>query len=206
MHLLTQNARANRDAYVLDGDKMSSRASPTVEEMFNLGTIQGARAIGMGDQLASSTEGKLADVVIFDAKTPSRICGGQHNPLAAIVVHSSPRDIHTVIIDGKIRKQAGDLLPIEAFVPGANASNEKQHLEWVRCCRKTIAISRRVARQDRQIEHRHGKERINEEVPDFNQQSLRILPSSKLVETMKHLYCGRIARKVPSWSQGTISN
>ena len=138
MHLLMQNARANRNAYVLDEDKMPSRASPTVEEIFNLGTIQGARAIGMGDQLGSLTEGKLADLVIFDATTPSLICGGQQDPLAAIVMHSSPRDIHTVIIDGKIRKQAGGLLPIELLVPGANASNEKQYLEWSDVARKLL--------------------------------------------------------------------
>ncbi|KAF3917584.1 Imidazolonepropionase [Arthrobotrys entomopaga] len=85
----------------------------TVEEAFNLATIDGARACNMGDIVGSIAVGKKADFVIFDTDTPAMVCGAQKNPLAAIVMHSSVRDIDIVIVDGVIRKKDGKLLPVK---------------------------------------------------------------------------------------------
>lgn len=74
-----------------------------------MGTIQGARAVNMEDQIGSLAEGKLADIVVFDATSPSMICAAQQNPLAAILLHSSVRDVRMVIVDGIIRKECGAL-------------------------------------------------------------------------------------------------
>ena len=41
------------------------------------------------------------------------ICAGLHNPVAAIILHSSPADIDTVIVDGVVRKQGGKLLDVK---------------------------------------------------------------------------------------------
>ncbi|EWC46080.1 hypothetical protein DRE_04654 [Drechslerella stenobrocha 248] len=84
----------------------------TVEEAFNLATIRGAKACKMEDQIGSIAVGKLADLVIFDTESPAMVCVGEKNPIAAIVLHSSVRDIDTVIVDGVVKKKGGKLLPV----------------------------------------------------------------------------------------------
>ncbi|KAK6518652.1 hypothetical protein TWF506_005788 [Arthrobotrys conoides] len=90
----------------------------TVENAFNLATIKGARACKLEDKVGSIAVGKSADFVIFDTETPAMICAAKKDPLAAIVLHSSIRDIDTVIIDGVVRKTKGKLLPIETREKG----------------------------------------------------------------------------------------
>jgi hypothetical protein len=81
----------------------------TVEETFNLGTIQGARAIGRENELGSLKVGKKADILIWDATSPAMVCAAEEDPVAAVVLHSSPADLETVIVDGVIRKEGGKL-------------------------------------------------------------------------------------------------
>ena len=38
----------------------------------------------------------------------------EHEPIAAILLHSSVRDVDTVIVDGVVRKENGKLLPVQA--------------------------------------------------------------------------------------------
>ena len=92
--------------------KNPKKVNATVEDAFNLGTILGAKAIGMSAQTGSLEVGKFADVVIFDATSPGMICAAEENPVAAIVQHASVRDIDYVIIDGQIRKENGKLAAI----------------------------------------------------------------------------------------------
>ncbi|KAJ7311703.1 hypothetical protein DFH08DRAFT_918078 [Mycena albidolilacea] len=90
--------------------------SHTVEAAYNLGTIKGARAVGMGGEIGSIAVGKLADLIIFDAKSPGMVYAAQHNPVAAIVLHASVRDIDTVIVDVDGRKTGGKLIAVEKEV------------------------------------------------------------------------------------------
>ena len=41
------------------------------------------------------------------------VCGAVHDPVAAIVLHSSVRDVDTVIVDRVIRKETGRLNPVD---------------------------------------------------------------------------------------------
>ena len=106
-----------------------------------MGTIQGARAVHM-DQTGSLTEGKLADIVTFDATSPSMICAAEQDPVAAVVRHSSIRDIETVIIDGIVRKEAGRLLPIKAESKIA-LGGEKQ-LAWNEVAQNLVRSRERI--------------------------------------------------------------
>lgn len=104
MRLLLQSSRNIYAQKFVDAGKVPKKMNKTVEEAFNLGTISGARAIHMEDIIGSLAVGKLADIVIFDASSPSRICAAEHDPAAAIMLHSFPADIETVIVKGVIRK------------------------------------------------------------------------------------------------------
>lgn len=91
----------------------------------------------MGNKIGSIAEGKLADVVIFDANSPSMICGGVHDPVAAIILHSSPADIDTVIVDGIVRKRGGKLVST-VLDEGGKAVAGKESLVWADVAKKLI--------------------------------------------------------------------
>ncbi|KAH8663874.1 hypothetical protein BGZ61DRAFT_499196 [Ilyonectria robusta] len=112
MRLALQASRAKRNQKILDQGKAPKHISKAMEEAFNLGTIQGARAIGMEDKIGSIAEGKLADLVIFDANSPEMLCAAEQDPVAAIVLHSSIANVETVIVDGIIRKRGGKLMDV----------------------------------------------------------------------------------------------
>jgi cytosine/adenosine deaminase-related metal-dependent hydrolase len=114
MRLALQLARYAANTPLLNAGKFPANLKGTTEQVFNLGTIQGARVVHMEDQTGSLAEGKLADIVIFDASSPGMICAAEQDPVAAVVKHSSIRDIETVVINGVVRKEAGRLLLIKA--------------------------------------------------------------------------------------------
>lgn len=128
MRYALNHARASRSQRILEArNKTPKAARYTVEQAFNLGTIMGARAAKMGGEIGSLEEGKLADIVIFNPLSPAMICAAQHDPVTAVVMHSSIRDVETVILDGIIRKIKGELLAVQVD-PGAGI--DKQTLEW----------------------------------------------------------------------------
>lgn len=94
-------------------DKTPLSVGYSVESAFNLATIRGAAAMKMSDRIGSIKVGKLADLVIFDANSPAMVCGALEEPVAAIMLHSSPADVDTVIVDGIVRKEGGKLLDVQ---------------------------------------------------------------------------------------------
>lgn len=110
--LVLQASRARQHQKIIDQGKAPKHASKIVEEAFNLGTIQGARALGMQDHIGSIAEGKLADLVIFDGNSPELLCAVDQDPVAAIILHSSIGSVETVIVDGIIRKRDGKILEV----------------------------------------------------------------------------------------------
>jgi cytosine/adenosine deaminase-related metal-dependent hydrolase len=109
MHLGLQTARGFYNQQFVDKGLQPLKLRDTVEDAFKIGTIQGARAVNMEDQIGSLAEGKLADVVIFNGMSPGMVCASEHDPVAAIVSHASIQDIETVIVNGVIRKEKGRL-------------------------------------------------------------------------------------------------
>jgi cytosine/adenosine deaminase-related metal-dependent hydrolase len=110
MRLALQSARGTRNQQFVEQGKLPRAVGATVEQAFNLGTIMGARAVGMGAEIGSIGVGKLADIVVFDGQSPGMICAAEHDPVAAVVLHASVRDIETVVVDGQIRKLGGKLV------------------------------------------------------------------------------------------------
>ena len=70
------------------------------KDMFRMATIDGARSIGLSDQIGSLESGKKADVVIADFNCP--ISAPYYNPISTLVFSSSPEIIDTVIIHGRV--------------------------------------------------------------------------------------------------------
>lgn len=75
------------------------------------GTIDGARAMGLGDVTGSLTPGKRADVIVIRADdlnlAPTNVADGQ------IVLAAQPRNVEHVWIDGVARKRDGALVDVD---------------------------------------------------------------------------------------------
>jgi len=79
--------------------KSDPRVMP-IEEAIELATINGARAIGLENEIGSIEEGKKADVIIVDMKGAH--ANPKHNILSNLIYASSSHDVNTTIVDGKI--------------------------------------------------------------------------------------------------------
>jgi cytosine/adenosine deaminase-related metal-dependent hydrolase len=70
----------------------------TAPQVLEMATIGGARALGLADEVGSLEPGKRADLVLFAEASPS--LSNVHDPYQEIVYCASPRDVHTVWVDG----------------------------------------------------------------------------------------------------------
>lgn len=140
MRVALQSSRGVYNEKFLKHGKKPARVYKTVQEAYALGTIAGARAVGMEDQIGSLAVGKLADIVVFDALTPNMICGAQYDPITAIVMHSTPADVVMTLVDGVIRKRAGKLEPVQPSNTEVEYSPTTPHasLEWSEVAEKVL--------------------------------------------------------------------
>ena len=77
--------------------------NPTVMpayEVLKMATINGAKALGIGESMGSLEVGKKADIVLIDLSKPH--LKPLHNIYANIVYSAHGSDVDTVIVDGKI--------------------------------------------------------------------------------------------------------
>ncbi|KAK1226846.1 hypothetical protein PQX77_010150 [Marasmius sp. AFHP31] len=133
MRIGLQAERGARNQKLIDNNRGPKSLRLTVEQAFNFGTIQGARAIGMEASVGSVGVGKLADLVVFDANSPGMICAAQSDPVAAVVFFSTAADISTVIVDGVVRKMNGKLCPVQleqVEVMEGTTFNKDGVIEW----------------------------------------------------------------------------
>jgi 5-methylthioadenosine/S-adenosylhomocysteine deaminase len=89
------------------------------DQVLRHGTIDGARALGIGDLTGSLTPGKRADVIVLRATdlnlAPINVADGQ------VVLAAQPRNVEHVWIDGVQRKRDGELVDVDADALVANA-------------------------------------------------------------------------------------
>ena len=74
------------------------------EAALEMGTIQGAISLGLGDEIGSVGVGKKADLVMLDTKRPE--WSTLFNPVNSLVYNADGRSVHTVIVDGRIVVEA----------------------------------------------------------------------------------------------------
>ncbi|KAB8338950.1 hypothetical protein FH972_021890 [Carpinus fangiana] len=112
MRLMLAQARSARDAKLAAKGRWPSEVGKGlgVEEAYNLGTVSGARTVGMEKQIGSLFVGGKADVVVISCDGPGMLGIGDGDELAGVVAHSGPADVAHVIIDGIFRKRSGHLV------------------------------------------------------------------------------------------------
>jgi cytosine/adenosine deaminase-related metal-dependent hydrolase len=87
-----------------------------------LGTIDGARSLGIDDKVGSLRPGKRADVIMIS--TEQLNMGVFTDPAHMVVESTQPGNVDTVIVDGRILKRGGKLtaLAVDQIVADAAAS------------------------------------------------------------------------------------
>jgi 5-methylthioadenosine/S-adenosylhomocysteine deaminase len=89
------------------------------DQVLRHGTLDGARALGIGERTGSLTPGKRADVIVLRATdlnlAPINVADGQ------VVLAAQPRNVEHVWIDGVQRKRDGELVDVDADALVANA-------------------------------------------------------------------------------------
>ncbi|KAF1954586.1 Metallo-dependent hydrolase [Byssothecium circinans] len=143
-----QDARNHLHEFHMQQGKITQKLPPSlsVEAAFNLATVKGAEAAKMPHEIGRIAEGYRADFAIFDALSPSMVGAAQHDPVAAIIMHSSPADIETVVVDGVVRKREGKLVDVDVD-DGAREIVGKTGLAWGEIAREVVK-SREVIQKE----------------------------------------------------------
>jgi 5-methylthioadenosine/S-adenosylhomocysteine deaminase len=94
----------------------ASRWDPTildVQKVVDLATIDGARALKMEKELGSIEEGKKADVILVDMRSPNAVPFYPDLLLSHLVYSCNSGNVDTVIVDGEVLMKERNLLKIE---------------------------------------------------------------------------------------------
>ncbi|MEW1718225.1 amidohydrolase [Streptomyces sp. NPDC093109] len=73
------------------------------EQAVRMATIEGARALGLGDQLGSLEAGKRADLVVLDLAAPH--LRPLHDPWSTLAYAAHSSDVRDTVVDGRILLQ-----------------------------------------------------------------------------------------------------
>lgn len=102
----------------------------SAEKVLELATIDGARALGMEDEIGSLEAGKKADLVIFDPyQCPKAI--PMHNPVSTLVYSSSIQNITGVMIDGRVIMKDGMIVRVK---------DEKEVYRAIQNCAEDLCV------------------------------------------------------------------
>jgi cytosine/adenosine deaminase-related metal-dependent hydrolase len=84
----------------------------TARQALALGTIGGARSLGLDGVTGSLTPGKRADLILVDTGHPN--LGVLTDPAGLLVSAAQPANVDTVLADGQILKRGGALVTLDS--------------------------------------------------------------------------------------------
>ena len=109
------------DSYSLFGEARQARLAANLKrstgqydsmELVRMLTIEGAKTLGVDDEIGSLEPGKRADVILLDVEKP------KFTPLtnipAQVANNATPADVETVIVDGEVLMEDGDVKTMDA--------------------------------------------------------------------------------------------
>jgi cytosine/adenosine deaminase-related metal-dependent hydrolase len=130
-------ARFASNLPINESGAMPKALTYTVRDALEWATINGAEACGLDSEIGSITPGKQADIIIVG--NSSFAMRPVHEPLGSVVFQATTRDISTVLIAGKIMKQASKLVGVDLDQLAAEAESAAgEILERVRTSGATL--------------------------------------------------------------------
>jgi 5-methylthioadenosine/S-adenosylhomocysteine deaminase len=112
--------------------RAESEFKMTARKALELGTVEGARSMGLGDTIGSLTPGKRADLIAISpgALNMAVITDPAHLVLEA----TTPENVDTVVVDGRILKARGKLTAIDTHKviadAGAALAGVRERAKW----------------------------------------------------------------------------
>jgi 5-methylthioadenosine/S-adenosylhomocysteine deaminase len=98
--------------------------------VMRMATVEGAKALGMGDVTGSLEKGKKADVIILDTKKPHLT--PMYNPFSHLVYAARGNDVTHSIINGRLLMENRKLLSIDLYEIMEKARQKSQDVRrWL---------------------------------------------------------------------------
>ncbi|MGB9172568.1 MAG: amidohydrolase family protein, partial [Bradyrhizobium sp.] len=83
----------------------------TARRALELGTIEGARSMGIDDKVGSLKPGKRADLIMISPNALNMAV--VTDPAHLVLEATTPENVDTVVVDGRILKRSGKLTAID---------------------------------------------------------------------------------------------
>ncbi|GGM06578.1 amidohydrolase family protein [Micromonospora yangpuensis] len=83
----------------------------TTRDVLDFATRQGARTNGLGEVTGSLTPGRQADLIVVDAAAVNTM--PLNDAVGTLVLGADARNIETVLVAGRVRKAAGELVGVD---------------------------------------------------------------------------------------------
>jgi cytosine/adenosine deaminase-related metal-dependent hydrolase len=83
-----------------------------LRDVLSFATLDGARALGLDQQVGSITVGKRADIIMIDL-TDIQLIPVNGDPVATGLTQGRPSDVSGVFVDGVMKKRNGKLINID---------------------------------------------------------------------------------------------
>jgi 5-methylthioadenosine/S-adenosylhomocysteine deaminase len=117
----------------LENGKAESEFKLTARRTLELGTIEGARSMGLADKIGSVKAGKRADIIMVSTRDVNM--GLMGDPAHMVVTAAQPANVELVMVDGRILKRNGKLTAMNAAqvakeAAEANAALRKRANWW----------------------------------------------------------------------------
>ena len=81
-------------------DARRNTTALTAETALELATINGAKTLGLSDEIGSIEVGKKADIALTTTNRPE--WATLFNPVNSLVYNADGRSVHTVLVDGRV--------------------------------------------------------------------------------------------------------
>ena len=106
----------------IENAKAHDEFKMTARKVLELGTIEGARSLGMDDRVGSLKPGKRADLIMISLAHPNM--GVFSDPSHLVIEATQASDVDTVVVDGRILKRNGKhtAMPVDQVLAEASAS------------------------------------------------------------------------------------
>lgn len=117
----TDSAASNNNLSILREMQLASlihkgthgeATSVTAHEVFDMATVNGAKALGLADKIGEIVPGKRADLSLFDLNAVGFFPIGE--PKAALCYSSAGLNADTVLVDGRVLLEKGEFKTIDA--------------------------------------------------------------------------------------------
>jgi 5-methylthioadenosine/S-adenosylhomocysteine deaminase len=105
---------------------------PTVADALRLATLGGAEVLDMADQIGSLAPGKQADIIVLNPHTLN--FAPRFDDVSQVVFNAQPGNVEWVFVEGRVLKEKGQLVGVDAEAVIADANRVVQRVRTALRC------------------------------------------------------------------------